>query len=86
MADYGPKYLIGTELGSIVMATKKPRKNVEINFNNSYGLGKSGRHLGPIYRIRRNPFNPRFFLSIGDWSVNLWEDELKTPIMHSRYH
>jgi len=38
VADYGPKYLIGTELGSIIMATKKPRKNVEINFNNSYGL------------------------------------------------
>ena len=38
VADYGPKYLIGTELGSIIMATKKQRKNLEINFNNSYGL------------------------------------------------
>ena len=25
-------------------------------------------------------------MSIGDWSVNLWEDELKTPIMYTRYH
>jgi len=25
-------------------------------------------------------------MSIGDWSVNLWEDELKVPIMSTRYH
>lgn len=31
--DYGPKYLIGTELGSIIMITKKPKKPIEINFN-----------------------------------------------------
>lgn len=26
VAEYGPKYLIGTELGSIVLVTKKPKK------------------------------------------------------------
>ncbi len=29
--DYGPKYLMGTEKGSILLATKKPKKKVEIN-------------------------------------------------------
>lgn len=38
VADYGPKFLFGTELGSIMLATKKPKKNVEINYNNSYGI------------------------------------------------
>ena len=71
VADYGPKYLIGTETGSIMLATKKPKKNVEINFNNSYGLETVGRHMGPITRIQRNPSNPRFFMSVGDWSVNV---------------
>lgn len=44
------------------------------------------RHLGPIYSIHRNYFHPRYFMSVGDWSVNLWEDELKNPIMSTRYH
>lgn len=86
VADYGPKYLVGTETGAIMLATKKPKKNVEINFNNSYGLESVGRHMGPVTRIQRNPFNPRFFMSVGDWSVNIWEDDLKTPIMSTSYH
>lgn len=86
VADYGPKYLLGTESGAIVLATKKPKKSVEINFNSCYGLDGVGRHLGPTLRIARNPFFPRYFLSLGDWSVNIWEDDIKTPIAHSRYH
>ena len=66
-----PKYLIGTEKGSVMLATKKPKKNVEINYNNSYGLEGSGRHMGPVVRVARNPFNPRFFFSIGDWGVHV---------------
>lgn len=54
-----------------MLATKKPKRSVEINFNNSYGLEKIGRHLGPVLSIKRNPFFPRFFMSIGDWSVNV---------------
>jgi dynein intermediate chain 2 len=83
--DHGPKYLIGTEKGSIMLATKKPKKKSEIGFNVSYGL-QLGRHLGPIYSIKRNPTNYKYFLSVGDWSVNLWEEETKAPIMKTRYH
>lgn len=83
--DYGPKYLVGTELGSIMLVTKKPKKPVEINYNTSYGLD-IGRHYGPVYKIHRNPFHYRYFLSLGDWSIHLWEEDLKSPIMVSRYH
>jgi len=83
--DFGPKYLMGTEKGSIMLATKKPKKNCEINFNTSYGI-ELGRHLGPVYSIQRNPVFPRFFMSVGDWSVNVWEEEEKTPIIKTRYH
>lgn len=83
--DFGPKYLMGTEKGSIMLATKKPKKNCEINFNTSYGI-ELGRHLGPVYSIMRNPVYPRFFMSVGDWSVNVWEEEEKTPIIKTRYH
>lgn len=69
-----------------MLATKKPKRNVEINYVNSYGLESVGRHLGPVTKIQRNPFNPRFFMSVGDWAVQVWEDELKTPIMSTRHH
>lgn len=83
--DHGPKYLIGTEKGSIMLANKKPKKAAELNYNVSYGLS-IGRHLGPIYSIKRNPTNLKYFMSVGDWSVNIWEEETKAPIMKTRYH
>lgn len=50
--EAGPwKFLIGTELGSILTANKKPKKEIEIT--TKYGL-ESGRHLGPVYSINRN--------------------------------
>lgn len=71
VAEYGPKYLIGTELGSIVLVTKKPKKAVEINYNNCYGIENNSWHFGAINSIKRNPFYPRFFASFGDWCVNV---------------
>lgn len=70
VSDHGPKYLIGTERGSIMMATKKPKNNAFMNFNSSFGL-EIGRHLGPIYSIKRNPVYPNYFLTIGDWSASV---------------
>ena len=83
--DFGPKYLIGTEKGSVMLATKKPKKNCEINYNTSYGL-EMGRHLGPVYSLMRNPLYPRYFMSVGDWSVKIWEEEEKNAIINTRYH
>ena len=43
----GPtKFLIGTELGSILQVNKRAKKPVEIN--NRFGLA-GGRHLGPVF-------------------------------------
>lgn len=70
VSDHGPKYLIGTERGSIMMASKKPKDDPSMNYNSSFGL-EIGRHLGPIYRIKRNPVYPNYFLTIGDWSASV---------------
>jgi dynein intermediate chain 2, axonemal len=70
VSDHGPKYLIGTERGSIMMSTKKPKNEAVLNFNSSFGL-KMGRHLGPIYSIKRNPTYARYFLAVGDWSASV---------------
>merc|ERR1711907_373731 len=42
-------------------------------------------HCGPVYGLQRNPFFPKYFLSVGDWTVRLWNEELKAPIMTSKF-
>ena len=68
--ESGPnKFLIGTEQGSILTANKRVKKPVEITTR--YGM-ESGRHLGPVYAINRSLPNPRYFLSVGDWSAKVY--------------
>ncbi|KAG1662467.1 hypothetical protein FOA52_009675 [Chlamydomonas sp. UWO 241] len=45
-------------------------------------------HHGPLTGLRRNPFNSKFFLSIGDWTARVWTDDtaVRTPILTTRYH
>ena len=81
-AEAGPlKYLIGTEQGFIMQAQK--RKNIEIQMK--YGT-EGGKHHGPVYSLTRNPLHSKYFLSVGDWSAKIWTEELKSPIMQTRYH
>ena len=76
------KYIIGTEQGTLVIANKKPKKPVEI----STRLGHNEKHLGPIYSIARNLQFPKVFMTMGDWSAKLWMDDLKTPLIKTKYH
>jgi len=45
-----------------------------------------GKHHGPIYSIQRNPTHNKFFMTVGDWTARIWTEELKTPIMTTKYH
>jgi dynein intermediate chain 2, axonemal len=36
--------------------------------------------------MQRNPAHPKYFLSVGDWTAKIWSEELKSPIMQTRYH
>lgn len=86
--EYNPeagatRYLAGTEQGIVVLANKKPGKPVEIQ--NRYGL-EAGKHHSPIYAIQRNPEVTKFFLTVGDWCAKIWMEDLKTPIMITKYH
>jgi dynein intermediate chain 2 len=47
---------------------------------------ESGKHHGPVYSVHRNFAHSKYFLSIGDWTAKVWSEELKTPIMQTRYH
>ena len=42
--------------------------------------------MGPIYALNRSIPNSRYFLSVGDWTAKIWFEELKSPIICTRYH
>ena len=77
----GPtKFMIGTEQGTVLMCNRKAKHPAD-----RVGTSYHGHH-GPVYSLKRNPFNPKYFMSIGDWSARVWMEDLKTPIMTTRYH
>jgi dynein intermediate chain 2 len=77
----GPtKFMIGTEQGTVLMCNRKAK-----NPSDRIGTAYHGHH-GPVYSLERNPFFPKYFMSIGDWSARVWMEDLKTPIMTTRYH
>jgi len=83
-SEAGPtKYLVGTEQGvvlSLNLRNKKSNNGITV-----YDQG-AGKHHGPIYSIQRNPTHNKFFMTIGDWTARIWAEDLKTPIMTTKYH
>ena len=62
------KFMVGTEQGTIISCNRKaktpPEKIVAIYKE----------HIGPVYSLQRNPFFPKNFLTVGDWTarVRIW--------------
>jgi dynein intermediate chain 2 len=77
----GPtKFLVGTEQGSVLLCNRKAKGP-----GDKIGAVYPGHH-GPISAIHRNPFSPKYFLTVGDWTARIWMEDLRTPIMTTRYH
>jgi len=83
--EAGPtKYLVGTEQGVGLSLTKKPKKPVEVGgWFGAEDHGGQLRHHGPISCIRRNFFHAKYFMTVGDWTVKLWVEELKSPLFQT---
>ena len=44
-------------------------------------------HHSSVFAVQRCPFNPKYFLSIGDWTARIYQDDIwKTPILETRYN
>lgn len=88
LQEAGPtKYLVGTEHGIVLSCNKKPKKAVEVgSWYGSESKGGYGRHFGPVYSVKRNPFHVKFFLTVGDWCAKLWMEELKGPMLQTPYY
>ncbi|TPX42236.1 hypothetical protein SeMB42_g02765 [Synchytrium endobioticum] len=73
------KFMVGSESGSIFMCNKKS-KNPNEKITHIY----PGHH-GPIYALQRNPFFLKNFLTVGDWTAKIWAEDVKSPIMSTKY-
>jgi dynein intermediate chain 2 len=74
------KFAVGTEQGVVLSCNRKAKTPAE-----RIGASYTGHH-GPVYALRRHPFFPKYFLSVGDWTARVWMEDLKSPVMTTRYH
>lgn len=70
--------LISGEQGTILSCNRKAK-----NAADRVGASYMGHH-GPVYGLRRNPFYPKYFLSLGDWSARVWNEDLRAPLLTTR--
>jgi len=88
MQEAGPtKFLVGTEHGITLSCSRKPKKACEIGtWFGAEARGGYGKHFGPVYSVKRNPFHVKFFLTVGDWCCKMWMEELKGPMLKTPYY
>lgn len=63
--------------GVVVSCNRKAQDKITASYSG---------HQGPVYSIARNPFFPKYFMSIGDWTARIWYEDLRSPIITSKYH
>lgn len=73
------KFMVGTEQGIVISCNRKAKTSAE-----KIVCTFSGHH-GPIYALQRNPFYPKNFLTVGDWTARIWsEDSRESSIMWTK--
>ncbi|CAL8260247.1 unnamed protein product [Arctogadus glacialis] len=74
------KFMVGTEQGMVVSCNRKAKTPAEKIVSTYSG------HQGPIYALQRNPFFPKNFLTVGDWTARIWSEDIKdASIMSTKY-
>lgn len=78
--SYGPKkFMVGSEQGIVVSCSSRSRTKT-IQIDRPYYA-----HHGPVCAVERNPFNTKYFLTVGDWTAKIWLDDLQHPIITTNY-
>eukprot|EP00058_Branchiostoma_floridae_P010277 XP_002595765.1 hypothetical protein BRAFLDRAFT_275418 [Branchiostoma floridae] len=65
------KFMVGTEQGSVVNCNRKAKTPADKIVALYTG------HHGPIYALQRNPFFPKNFLTVGDWTARIWSEDIR---------
>jgi dynein intermediate chain 2 len=75
------KFQVGTEQGEVVLFNRKGKTPAE-KISATYPC-----HIGPVYACERNPFFPKYFLTVGDWSMRTWcEDVKESSVLWTKFH
>jgi dynein intermediate chain 2 len=74
----GGKFMVGSESGKIVACSRKGKTPAD-KIGNIWEA-----HCGPVYALTRNAYFPKFYVTVGDWCVKVWNDEIRTPILTSK--
>eukprot|EP00042_Codosiga_hollandica_P043770 m.420643 g.420643 ORF g.420643 m.420643 type:complete len:780 (-) comp56637_c0_seq4:151-2490(-) len=74
------KFMVGTERGSVLSCNRKG-KNTQERIVHQFNA-----HHGPVFSVERNPFFPKYFLTVGDWSARIWSEDIReSPILWTQY-
>lgn len=65
------KFMVGTEQGTIITCNRKAKTAAD----KIAALYQS--YSGPVTKITRNPFNPKYFLTVGEWVARVWSEDIK---------
>jgi len=82
--DYSPqagpaKFLVGTGQGVVLAGNRKAKTKAEAITARYPG------HHGAIVSVCRNPFLPKYFLTIGDWTAKVWAEDAKHALVSTPY-
>jgi WD40 repeat protein len=92
--SFSSQFYCGTEDGEMVFAEwapstedadteKKDGENAEVPKEGGSVSWMARDHARPCTSLDRSPFFPELMLSVSDWSFNLWQAELQTPLFSS---
>ena len=70
------KYMVGTVEGLVMMVNRKASDPSQ-RISNVYSS-----HYGPIYACRRHPTETKYFLTASDWSIRVYTEDNKTPLIN----
>ncbi|KAK4023838.1 hypothetical protein OUZ56_009231 [Daphnia magna] len=81
--EYDPsmpnKFLVGTRQGIVMNCNRRARTTAERI------MCQYEAHLGPVHALHRHPQLPKIFLTVGDWTTNIWTEDIRdSPILTLR--
>lgn len=77
----GPgKFIVGADTGTIFTMSRRGRSEGD------HVQTVHGTHHGPTASVQHHPTLPKFFASCGDWTVRIWHEEVRAPILSTFYH
>ncbi|XP_050346467.1 dynein intermediate chain 3, ciliary-like [Nymphalis io] len=75
------KFLCGTDTGYVINVNRKGRNHGEVM------SAIFSAHKGSVKSVERNPFISKIFMTCGDWTSNIWSDDIhSSPIIFGTSH